>query len=112
MTARKISASPTDLWVWLLPSTLVTGTVKRLERRVNTTSRTNGRRPLQPKRGSLMVQTIAAISRAPPTVATPLTNSRVFQFDLGIWIQFRTYRNDVALRRTRGEMLVRARVVV
>src|SRR5438477_6775031 len=105
MTARKISASATDLCVWLLPSTLVTGTVKRLERSVNTTSSTNGRRPLQPKRGSLMVQTIAAISSAPPTVATPLTNSRLFQFDLGISILFRSYRDDVVWRRTRTEMV-------
>src|SRR5947208_9390261 len=111
MTARKISASATDLCVWLLPSTLVTGTVKRLERRANTTSNTNGNRPLQPKRGSRMVETIAAISSAPPIVATPLTSSRLFQFDLGISILFRSYRDDAVWRRTRREMfLVRASV--
>ena len=51
ITARKMNASATDLLVWLVPSALVTGTIKRLDTTVSATRATNGAIPLKANSG-------------------------------------------------------------
>src|SRR6266404_9261366 len=80
ITARKMNASATDLWVWLMPSTLVTGTVNRLETRVRTSSPANASRPLQPRIGKRTVHKTPSNSNPVPATATLVIRSRLFQF--------------------------------
>src|SRR5258707_15107636 len=56
MTARNMKASATDLLVWLVPSTLVTGTLRPPERRVNTRKTINKPISTQPRRGTRTIE--------------------------------------------------------
>src|ERR1044072_432447 len=56
ITARNIKASATDLWVWLPPSMLATGTVKRLVNAVSASSSTKDPNPLHPRNGNFMME--------------------------------------------------------
>ena len=99
MTARNMKASPTDLWVWLVPSRLVTATVNRLDRRVSTSRTMNGPSPSQPRIGSRTVDTIPSINIAVPIAATPPTSKRLFQFSFGIKCIPRISLGDLGLIR-------------
>src|SRR5207302_7898054 len=56
ITARKMKASATDLYVWLPPSTFATGTVKRLVNAVSASRSRNDPSPLHPRNGSLQIE--------------------------------------------------------
>src|SRR5712691_3359534 len=84
ITARKMNASATDLCVWLIPSTLVTGTVNRLETKVRTSSAAKAIKPLQPRIGNRNVHKTPTTSDPVPMTATPVISSRLFQFTFDI----------------------------
>src|ERR1051325_824315 len=84
MTARKINASATDLLDWLWPSTLVTGTMKRLDATVSATRTTSGAMPLQPSNGKRIVETIPESNINVPTTVTAASNNDLFQLSLGM----------------------------
>src|SRR5712671_458513 len=84
MTARKMKASATDLWVWLEPSMLVTGTVNLLDKRVKTSRTTNDASPCQPRIGRCDVDAMASTRITAPKAATPPTRRRLFQFSFCI----------------------------
>ena len=84
MTARNMNASATDLLVWLVPSALVTATVKRLDIRVKITRITSGAKPLQPSRGRRRVVTNPNSKMMALTTTTAASSDRLFQlkFDM------------------------------
>src|SRR5437764_12374396 len=84
MTARNMKASANDLFVWLVPSTLVTGTVKRLDIRVKTTRTTSGANPLQPSSGKRTVETNPTTKMTPQATRTAESSERhsKLNFDL------------------------------
>jgi len=84
ITARKINASATDLFVWLVPSTLVTGTVKRLDAAVSATKTTRVAIPLQPRNGRRIVEPMPKSRIAEPAMATLACNDKLFQLKRGI----------------------------
>src|ERR1051325_3635275 len=84
MTARKINASATDLLVWLVPSTLAIGTVKRPDAIVSTTRMVSGIKPLQPRNGSRKVEISPVTSSKPAAIQTATRSERAFQFSLGM----------------------------
>ena len=59
ITARKTSASATDLRLWLTPTVVVMETVNRLAARVRRRSTTQNKRPGLVRSGSLSVETNA-----------------------------------------------------
>ena len=81
MTARNMKASASDLLVWLVPSTLVTGTVKRLEIRVKATRTTSGANPLQPSSGRRRVETNPDSNMIAPATTTAASSDRLFQLN-------------------------------
>src|SRR5437763_15776009 len=87
MTARNIKASANDLFVWLVPSTLVTGTVKRLDIRVRTTSTTSGANPLQPSSGKRTVETNPTSNMIAPATTTAASSDSLLQlnFDMNFY---------------------------
>jgi len=84
MTARKMNASATDLLVWLVPSTFVTGTINRLEATVRAARTMTIAMPLQPNRGSRIIQTIPSNKIAEPTAETAVSSDRLFQLRRGM----------------------------
>src|SRR2546423_5613877 len=84
MTDKNMNASATDLLVWLVPSALVTGTVKRLDIRVKITRITSDASPLQPTRGRRRVATNPNSKMIAPTTTTAASSDRLFQLNFGM----------------------------
>src|SRR5205814_5417248 len=84
MTDKNMNASATDLFVWLVPSTLVTGTVKRLDISVTTIRTTSGANPLQPRSGRRRVATNPNSNMIAPTATTAASSDRFFQLNFGM----------------------------
>src|SRR3954451_10054761 len=83
-----MNASATDLLLWLVPSTLVTGTVKRLDTNVRATRITKVTSPLQPKKGRRSVD-IRPVSRIAAAVTdTPDKSKRLFQLSFGMIFRY------------------------
>src|SRR5258707_11827418 len=76
-----MKASVNDLFVLLVPSTLVTGTVKLLDIRVRTTRTTSGAKPLQPSSGKRTVETNPNSNMIAPTTTTAASSDRLFQLN-------------------------------
>src|SRR5260370_829247 len=83
MTARNMKASATDLWVWLVPSTLVTGTVNLPDRTVNTSRTINEPIPCQPRIGRRTIEATAPTRITAPMVRLqPIEDSSNLVFAL------------------------------
>src|SRR5437660_1023263 len=85
MTARKMKVSATDLFVWLVPSTLVTGTVKWLDTSVSPIRTPRGANPLQLNIGNCTVEINPNSNITPATATTADSSDRLFQLYLAMY---------------------------
>ena len=85
MTARKTSASATDLRLWLAPALVVMETVKRLATTVKTSNTSHESKPARVRRGSFIVEIRAEDKSNRPRVEMLPSSNLFFQL-LGISI--------------------------
>src|SRR5688572_13036461 len=80
MTARKTSASASDLRLWLTPMLEVMETVNRLAASVNNSSMSHDKIPALVKNGNLAVETSAEQRRIRPKAQILIKSSGLVQF--------------------------------
>src|SRR5687767_8871457 len=79
MTARKTSASASDLRLWLTPMLVVMETVNRLAARVNNSSMSHAKIPALVNNGSRAVEITAEPRRIRPKAQIVINNSGLVQ---------------------------------